>query len=126
VSRLNGARMRANVIEAAEQCGILGLASVAEPQPLSRYLADRDRRRLLVFCDEAAGEHDPIGSLRGAPAHDGVDVLVGPEGGFVESEREAVLAQPSVVRLSLGPRILRADTAGVAALALVEAAFRPA
>jgi len=123
VRRINAERMRANVIEAAEQCGILCLASVAEPVPLADFLAARDQLRLLVFCDEDAEEADPIRALRKASAAHGVDVLIGPEGGFAEDERKALLAQPNVVRLSLGPRILRADTAGVAALALVGAAF---
>ncbi len=123
VSRLNLERMRANVIEAAEQCGILNIAVVAEPVPFNVFLKDREASRLLVFCDEDADEADPIAALRSAPTHRGIDVLIGPEGGFAEAERGALLAVPGVVRLSLGPRILRADTAGVAALALIEAAF---
>jgi 16S rRNA (uracil1498-N3)-methyltransferase len=124
VSRVNGERMRANVIEAAEQCGILSVAVVAEPVPLDRYLDKRERKRLLVFCDEAADIHDPIEALRqGLDAADGIDVLIGPEGGFAEEERALLLRQPRTLRLSLGPRILRADTAGVAALALVQAAL---
>jgi 16S rRNA (uracil1498-N3)-methyltransferase len=123
VSRLNLERMHANVIEAAEQCGILNIAAVVEPMPFNLFLKDREVSRLLVFCDEDADEADPIAALRSAPAHGGIDVLIGPEGGFAEAERRALLATPDVVRLSLGPRILRADTAGVAALALVEAAF---
>ncbi len=125
VSRVNVERMRANVIEAAEQCGILNIAEVAEPMPLARFLASRGPSRLLVFCDEDADETDPIAALKSAKVHDGIDVLIGPEGGFAEAERPALLEQPNVVRLSLGPRILRADTAGVAALALIEAAFGP-
>jgi 16S rRNA (uracil1498-N3)-methyltransferase len=123
VSRVNGDRMRANVIEAAEQCGILSLAAVADPVPLERYLASRSPERLLVFCDEAADVADPLQALKtnGGAAH-GVDVLIGPEGGFAEEERALLLRQPKTVRLALGPRILRADTAGVAALALVQAA----
>ncbi len=124
-SRVNLERMRANVIEAAEQCGILTLATVAEPAPLIGFLRDRDANRLLVFCDEDADEADPIAAFRSAPADGGIDVLIGPEGGFAEAERRAVLEQRLLVRLSLGPRILRADTAGVAALALVEAVFGP-
>jgi 16S rRNA (uracil1498-N3)-methyltransferase len=124
VSRVNSERMRANVIEAAEQCGILSLAEVAEPVALDRYLDKRDRERLLVFCDEAADIHDPIEALRQRPTPpDGIDVLIGPEGGFAEEERALLLRQPSTLRLSLGPRILRADTAGVAALALAQAAL---
>ncbi len=122
VSRVNTERMRANAIEAAEQCGILTIASVADPVPLERFLASRDPERLLVFCDEAAEVADPLHALRTGPARDhGLDVLIGPEGGFAEEERTLLLRQPQTLRLALGPRILRADTAAVAALALVQA-----
>jgi 16S rRNA (uracil1498-N3)-methyltransferase len=124
VSRVNLERMSANVIEAAEQCGILSLAAVAAPIPLERYLSERDAQRLLVFCDEAAEIADPLAALKGARANGaGIDVLIGPEGGFAADERESLLRQPRTLRLCLGPRILRADTAGVAALALVQAAL---
>jgi 16S rRNA (uracil1498-N3)-methyltransferase len=124
VSRINGERMRANVIEAAEQCGILGLAAVAEPVTLDRYLGQRDAARLLVFCDEAAEVADPLQALRGEQAVSaGIDILIGPEGGFAEEERAILLRQTRILRLSLGPRVLRADTAGVAALALVQTAL---
>jgi 16S rRNA (uracil1498-N3)-methyltransferase len=122
VSRVNGERMRANVIEAAEQCGILGIADVAEPMALDRYLSGRDGQRLLVFCDEAADAADPLPALQSElTAAGGIDVLIGPEGGFAEEERTILLRQQRILRLSLGPRILRADTAAVAALALVQA-----
>jgi 16S rRNA (uracil1498-N3)-methyltransferase len=121
VARVNGERMRANVVEAAEQCGILGIATVAEPVTLERYLSQRNAQRLLVFCDEAAAVANPIQALQNARAANGVDLLVGPEGGFAEEERAILLRQPLVLRISLGPRILRADTAVVAALALVQA-----
>src|SRR5882757_5912295 len=129
VSRVNSERMRANVIEAAEQCGILSLAEVAEPVPLDRYLGQRQPSRLLVFCDEAAETANPVQALQQAAAADGIDIpdgidiLIGPEGGFAQVERALLLRQPKTLRLSLGPRILRADTAGVAALALVQAAL---
>jgi 16S rRNA (uracil1498-N3)-methyltransferase len=124
VSRVNGERMRANVIEAAEQCGILSLAEVSEPVALDRYLGARPPQRLLVFCDEAADIANPLQALQGGlSATDGVDILIGPEGGFAEEERVLLLRQPRIIRLSLGPRVLRADTAGVAALALVQAAL---
>ena len=123
VSRVNSERMRANVIEAAEQCGILGIADVAEPVALDRFLSGRKPQRLLVFCDEAAGVASPLQMLEGADAADGIDILIGPEGGFADEERSVLLRQPKILRLSLGPRILRADTAGVAALALVQAAL---
>ena len=122
VARMNGERMRANVIEAAEQCGILSVAEVADPMQLDRFLSQRKPVRLLVFCDEATDVSDPLQALReAASAAGGIDVLIGPEGGFAEEERALLLRQPHIVRLSLGPRILRADTAGVAALALVQA-----
>ena len=120
VTRVNLERMRANAIEAAEQCGILALPEIAEPMTLSRYLADRDPARLLVFCDEDADAANPAAALAKASAPSGLAVLVGPEGGFAEDERAALVKQPNVVRLSLGPRILRADTAAVAALAVVQ------
>jgi 16S rRNA (uracil1498-N3)-methyltransferase len=124
VSRVNSERMRANVIEAAEQCGILSLAGVAEPIPLDRFVSQREAKRLLVFCDEAAEVGNPLQALQqGLAAPDGVDILIGPEGGFAEEERALLLRQPQILRLALGPRILRADTAGVAALALVQAAL---
>jgi 16S rRNA (uracil1498-N3)-methyltransferase len=121
VSRVNGERMRANVIEAAEQCGILSLAAVAEPVPLERFLSQRAATRLLVFCDEAAETENPAAALQGArDSARGIDVLIGPEGGFADEERALLLRQPHILRLALGPRILRADTAAVAALALVQ------
>jgi 16S rRNA (uracil1498-N3)-methyltransferase len=124
VARVNGERMRANVIEAAEQCGILSLAEVADPVPLERFLAARPAGRLLVFCDESADLADPLLALRDARTdRRGIDVLIGPEGGFAEEERALLLRQPRISRLCLGPRILRADTAAVAALALVQAAL---
>jgi 16S rRNA (uracil1498-N3)-methyltransferase len=123
VARVNGERMRANVIEAAEQCGILGIAEVAEPVAFDRFLSHRKPERLLVFCDEAADVANPLSVLQGNKATVGIEVLIGPEGGFAEEERAALLRQPNTLRLSLGPRILRADTAGVAALALVQAAL---
>jgi 16S rRNA (uracil1498-N3)-methyltransferase len=121
VARVNLERMRANAIEAAEQCGILSLPDIEDPAGFSEWLARSDPARVIVFCDEEAETRDPIAALAQAPEGP-LMLLVGPEGGFAEDERRALLARPSVVRLSLGPRILRADTAAVAALALVQAA----
>jgi 16S rRNA (uracil1498-N3)-methyltransferase len=124
--RVNLERLRANAIEAAEQCGILTLPEIGEPLAFDRMIATRDPARLLVFCDEDAAVKDPVAALAAARADTGAPplaVLIGPEGGFAEDERTALLAQPNVVRLALGPRILRADTAAVAALALVQAAL---
>jgi 16S rRNA (uracil1498-N3)-methyltransferase len=120
-SRVNTERMRANVIEAAEQCGILCLAEVKEPMPLERFLGQRPPERLLVFCDEAAELADPVAALNSvARPSAGIDLLIGPEGGFHEEERALLLRQPRLLRLALGPRILRADTAAVAALAVIQ------
>ena len=120
VARVRLERMRANAIEAAEQCGILYLPEIREPQKLDKLLAQWDNERLLIFCDEAAEIRSPLAALQdtaGAP----VAVLVGPEGGFSPDERKALAAAPFVRAISLGQRVLRADTAAVAALALVNA-----
>jgi 16S rRNA (uracil1498-N3)-methyltransferase len=124
VARIGRARMVANAIEAAEQSGILSVPTVDEPIALSDLLdgwSTREPSRRLVFCDEGTADADPIAALdglRGAP----LAVLVGPEGGFAEDERSRLRAASFVRVLPLGPRVLRADTAAVAALALVQAA----
>ena len=119
VARVNLDRMRANVIEAAEQCGILALAGIRAPLPLESALAEWDDRR-LIFCDEDA-EGDPLTALGRLALPGRLALLIGPEGGFAEDERARLRALPFVTAISLGPRILRADTAAVAALALVQA-----
>jgi 16S rRNA (uracil1498-N3)-methyltransferase len=120
VARVNMPRMRANAIEAAEQCGILSVPDIGEPAALRQVLAGQEPDRRLVFCDEDAEAANPVAALAGMPRSP-LAVLVGPEGGFAEDERASLLKLPNVVRISLGPRILRADTAAVAALALVQA-----
>jgi 16S rRNA (uracil1498-N3)-methyltransferase len=121
-SRINLERMRANVLEAAEQCGLLALADVLEEERLEAILKEWPEDRLLIFCDEAAEIADPLAALRIAGAdHRKFAVLIGPEGGFDESERALLARVRPVARISLGPRVLRADTAAVAALALVQA-----
>jgi len=124
--RVNLGRMRANAIEAAEQCGILNIPDIADPITLRTFADAWVPERLLVFCDEDADVKDPVAALKAGrdPAGIGpspVTLLVGPEGGFAEEERAWLLELANVVRLSLGPRILRADTAAVAALTLVQA-----
>lgn len=134
VARVNVARMRANVVEAAQQCGVLNLAEVGEPIAFPRMLKTIDAGRLLIFCDERAEVQDPIAALvqarpqasallpaEAARAGLSLAVLIGPEGGFTDAERKALTERPATVRLALGPHILRADTAAVAALALVQA-----
>jgi 16S rRNA (uracil1498-N3)-methyltransferase len=121
-SRVNIERLRANAIEAAEQCGVIWLPEIEAETTLDKALANWRPDRLLIFCDEEAPVASPLEALsnageRGRP----LGLLIGPEGGFDETERAAILALPHVLRLSLGPRILRADTAAVAALALIQA-----
>jgi 16S rRNA (uracil1498-N3)-methyltransferase len=126
VSRVNPQRMKANAIEAAEQCGLLALPAIADVCGFEQVMAQWDDNRSLIFCDEDAPLSDPCAALMAhkaqhptaAPA---LAVIIGPEGGFDEHERQLMLSRPNVIRLSLGPRILRADTAGVAALALIQA-----
>ncbi len=124
VSRVNTERMEANGIEAAEQCGILALPRIDEPVPLDAVIdawPSEDPTRRLVFCDEGDGGGDPLAVLAAMPKTP-LAVLVGPEGGFSAAERDRLRALPFVTPLPLGPRILRADTAAIAALALVQAA----
>ena len=122
--RVNLERMRANVIEAAEQCGVLALAEIEEPRPLEKVLAQWPQDRLLVFCDEDAPMADAVAALRErARPGDPIAVLIGPEGGFDPYERAMLMGMEQTLAISLGPRILRADTAAVAALAVVHAAL---
>ena len=121
VGRVNADRVRANTVEAAEQCGILNLPEIGEPVSLTRVIAEHDCGRTLIFCDEDAEVANPVTALGAVQPRTPLSILVGPEGGFAADERAALLKLPNVVRLALGPRILRADTAAVAALALVQA-----
>jgi 16S rRNA (uracil1498-N3)-methyltransferase len=120
--RVKTDRLLANAIEAAEQCGILRVPEVMEPGKLAKLIDDWDEGRLLIFADETAPQASPIEAFRGC--HPGpLAVLIGPEGGFEREERAGLLAKPFVLPISLGPRVMRADTAAVAALALVNAAL---
>jgi 16S rRNA (uracil1498-N3)-methyltransferase len=105
-------RLEAITIEAAEQCGRTVLPQIAEPQPLARFLETRDPARTLYFADERGGE-TAVEAFKPGPAL----LLTGPEGGFTDQERELVRAAPGSIAVSLGPRILRAETAALAALA---------
>lgn len=120
--RVKPERLRANMIEAAEQCGIIAVPELGEPVPLGELVAGWERSRSLIMCDEEAEGEGPLQSLaRLAPGP--LAVLIGPEGGFAPEEREILHRLPALVPISLGPRILRADTAAIAALALVQAAL---
>ena len=118
--RVKVERLEANAIEAAEQCGILRVPEVRAPQNLEDVLASWDEERLLIFADESAAVSSPLEAL--APhASRPHAVLIGPEGGFDPEEREMLLRRDFVLPVSLGPRVMRADTAAVACLALVNA-----
>jgi 16S rRNA (uracil1498-N3)-methyltransferase len=120
-ARVNLERMRANAIEAAEQCGILSVPEVAGEVRLDALLAAWPAGRTLVFCDEDAPITSPLAALSSLAKGSPLAVLIGPEGGFDPSERDILLRLPNVLRLTLGPRVLRADTAAVVALTLVQA-----
>jgi 16S rRNA (uracil1498-N3)-methyltransferase len=118
--RVNIERMRANAVEAAEQCGILHVPCVQEPERFERVIEAWTGARRIIFCDEAASVTSPLAVLSQlAPGP--LAVLIGPEGGFDPDERKLLLSKSFTVPISLGPRIMRADTAAVAALALVNA-----
>ena len=117
--RVNLERMRANVIEAAEQCNLVFVPQVLEPKSFTSLMKDWDQKRAIIFCDETAFNADARTALsKLAPP---AAVFVGPEGGFTGEERTLLKSLPNVAAISLGPRIMRADTAAVAALALVQA-----
>lgn len=117
VDRPNVDRLRAHMIEAAEQCGRTALPEVAEPVKLMALLRDWPADRALYFADEQGGAPAREAMQPGAAA-----ILIGPEGGFDDEERAAIRATPGAVPISLGPRILRADTAAAAAVAVWMAA----
>lgn len=106
-------RMEAIAIEAAEQCGRTRLPDIEEPRSLAQLLAHRDAARTIYFADENGGEWSPDAFTAGPCI-----ILTGPEGGFTEEEREAIRSAPNAVAISLGPRILRAETAALASLAV--------
>ncbi|MRG56283.1 16S rRNA (uracil(1498)-N(3))-methyltransferase [Phyllobacterium sp. SYP-B3895] len=120
VARIGIDRIEANAIEAAEQCGVLAIPKTREPLKLDKLLDGWEPGRRLIFCDEGHETHNPLPLLQSLPRGP-LGVLVGPEGGFSEQERLALHKLPFVTAIPLGPRILRADTAAVAALALIQA-----
>ncbi|MFT4347541.1 16S rRNA (uracil(1498)-N(3))-methyltransferase [Bartonella ancashensis] len=120
VTRINVARIEANIVEAAEQCGVLYLPECAAPVSLKALLSCWDNKRSLFFCDESHELCNPLPFFKKhgtKPA----GILVGPEGGFSEEERFFLKQHSFTIPISLGPRILRADTAAIVALAIVNA-----
>ena len=127
-SKLNPGKIEANIIEAAQQCGIISLPKYLPPQNLENLLKNWDETVSLIFCDEGSESQNPIDALKKLKkklaSKEGptpLAVLVGPEGGFSEIERQMLHNLPFVTAIPLGPRVLRADTAAVAALAVVQA-----
>ncbi len=124
VDRVNLERMKANAIEAAEQCGILSIPQIDSPVKLPHLINEwpdaEELDKTLVFCDESQTEGGPIADLKELKTSS-LAVLIGPEGGFSANERDLLVGQRFVKAISLGPRIMRADTAAVAALSLVNA-----
>jgi 16S rRNA (uracil1498-N3)-methyltransferase len=118
----NLARLRAIAIEAAEQTGRLDAPEILSPAGLTEVLADWPGERRLMFCDEGGEAAPALAALAGAERGPWA-ILIGPEGGFSPAERAAARAAPGAVPVSLGPRILRADTAAIAALSLWQAAL---
>jgi len=127
VSRVKDQRLAANVVEAAEQCGLVAVPEVREAEKLDRILdrwTKENPDRLILLCDEAAPPGNALGTLaaiaKGHPRGTPFALLVGPEGGFDEEERAKLLKRDDTRAISLGPRIMRADTAAIAALAAIQ------
>ncbi|HTQ15600.1 MAG TPA: 16S rRNA (uracil(1498)-N(3))-methyltransferase [Rhizomicrobium sp.] len=119
VTRINEERMRANAVEAAEQSGRLTVPGIREAVTLEKLLANWPAGRRLFFCDEGGEARAAADAMRGATGP--CAILTGPEGGFEPVERELIRAHPAVTAVALGPRILRADTAALSALAIWQA-----
>jgi len=113
-------RLRANAVEAAEQCGILAIPDIREPVRLIDLLESWDGNRRIIFCDEGADTNNPLAALRGI-SEKHLALLIGPEGGFSAEEQDVLRGLNFVTPIPLGPRILRADTAAVAAMAVIQA-----
>lgn len=121
ISRVNIERLVANIREACEQCGVLRVPTVAPLVTLSQLvIGATPDAGTIIFCDERAPVADPATALSAIPRDRSVSVLIGPEGGFSDAERQTLLALPNALAIAIGPRILRADTAAVAALAAVQ------
>ena len=118
--KISGRRLERNAIEAAEQCGVLSIPECHAPIGLNDLVAGWGPDRRLIYCDEAAETHNPLAALQ-AITETRLALLIGPEGGFSSDERALLKAQSFVTAIPLGPRILRADTAAVTALTLIQA-----
>ena len=122
VRRVKIERMRANAIEAAEQCGRLTAPRIDAPLPLSRIIEDWPPARQILLCAESGTAIPILDALLEAGREPAAAIVTGPEGGFEESELDALVELPFVTAVGLGPRLLRADTAALAALVCWQAA----
>ena len=120
VERVNVQRLRAHAVEAAEQCGLLAVPELREPVNLGRLLDGWPAGRRILYCDES-GKAPTVKSALAGAARGPWAVLIGPEGGFDPAEQTMLRAHAAVLAVSLGPRIMRADTAAIAALTLWQA-----
>lgn len=118
--KINEKRLSANILEAAEQCGVLSIPELKPALKLSDLLSQWDETRKIIFCDEGTKTNNPIAELNAQTA-DKFALLIGPEGGFSAAEREKLQSLSFVTPIPLGPRILRADTALVASMAVLQA-----
>lgn len=126
VDRVKEDRLRANALEAAEQCDRLNVPTVADAAKLENILANWPDERMMMFCDEDLSGRSALDALAASDSKANVKpwgILIGPEGGFSDEERIKIKAHKNCVVVSLGPRILRADTAAIAALSLWQAAL---
>ena len=121
VSRVNFERLRANAVEAAEQSDRVSVPEIRPTTSFANLLSTWPPGRLLFFCDEA-GDAGPFAEAAVSARGEAFAILIGPEGGFAPEERASLLRQDFVIPVSLGRRILRADTAAIAALAIFQAA----
>lgn len=119
-ARSNLSRLELIAVEAAEQTGRLNVPAILPPIALEEALKRRTPERTLIFCDEA-GDAEPLAGALAAHPHDAATILIGPEGGFSATERATLRGLEGVLPVSLGPRILRADTAAIAAMTLWQA-----
>lgn len=117
---VNMDKLQGYIHEATEQCGILSLPELKPLQNLRDILGNWPAGNVLIFCDEAAPVANPLEALKAIPKGQSIALLIGPEGGFSEDERKILRAHPHVLPIALGPRILRADTALVAAMAVIQ------
>ncbi|MDZ7603120.1 MAG: 16S rRNA (uracil(1498)-N(3))-methyltransferase [Hoeflea sp.] len=117
--KVNAERLHANILEAAEQCGNLAIPELGDAVRLEALLTNWDPARRIIFCNESEAGNNPAAALSAIAERD-LALLVGPEGGFSERERKMLTGLAFVTPIPLGPRILRADTAAVAALTAVQ------